>query len=107
MPRHLRPNAGECGFTLVELLVALVVMAMLAVLSWQGLDGMTRAQEQTRKRADEILSLQAGLGQWKADLDALVHLPQFNAIEWDGRGMTMTRLSSDPQAVGPLSLIHI
>ena len=36
------------GFTLVELLVALMVMALLAVLSWRGLDGMTRAQTQTQ-----------------------------------------------------------
>ncbi|MDB5892773.1 MAG: ral secretion pathway protein [Rhodoferax sp.] len=90
------------GFTLVELLVALFVMALLAMLSWRGLDGMTRAQETTRQRADEVLSLQAGLSQWKADLDALVHLPQAEAIDWDGRGLFMTRLSSDPQAVGPL-----
>ena len=30
------------GFTLVELLVALRVMALLALLSWQGVDSMTR-----------------------------------------------------------------
>jgi len=102
MARHPGSKDKERGFTLVELLVALSVMALLAMLSWRGLDGMTRAQEQTRQRADEILALQAGLGQWKADLDALVHLPQSSAIEWDGRGLTMTRLSSDPQAPGPL-----
>ena len=90
------------GFTLVELLVALSVMALLAVLSWRGLDGMTRAQETTRLRADELLSLQAGLGQWKADLDAVMHLPQTTAIEWDGRGLRMTRRSSDAAAIGPL-----
>ncbi len=96
------PQSTERGFTLIELLVALSVMALLAMLSWRGLDGMTRAQVQTRQRADAVLALQAGLGQWKADLDALVHLPQFEAIEWDGRGLTLTRLSSDPQAAGPL-----
>ena len=44
------------GFTLVELLVALFAMALLAIMSWRGLDGMTRAQAQTagarRRRAD-------------------------------------------------------
>jgi general secretion pathway protein J len=95
-------SGGQRGFTLVELLVALSVMALLAILSWRGLDGMTRAQEATRVRADEVLSLQAGLGQWKADLDALIQLPQTTPIEWDGRGLRLTRLSSDPLAVGPL-----
>ncbi len=90
------------GFTLVELLVALLVMALLAVLSWRGLDGMTRAQSQTQQRADEVLTLQAGLGQWTADLDALLEQPNTTALDWDGRGLRLTRRSSDPAAVGPL-----
>lgn len=47
-------------------------MALMAVLGWRGLDGMARAQETTRKRADELLLVQAALGQWGADLDALL-----------------------------------
>ena len=90
------------GFTLVELLVALMVMALLAVLSWRGLDGMTRAQSQTQQRADAVLTLQAGLGQWTADLNALLVQPNTAAIDWDGRGLRLTRRSSDPQATGPL-----
>lgn len=79
------------GFTLVELLVALFVMALLAILSWRGLDGMTRAQAATEARADEVLALQTGLAQWKSDLDALVQLPQMTALEWNGRVLRMTR----------------
>ena len=55
------------GFTLVELLVALFAMALLAVMSWRGLDGMTRAQAITAARADEVLTLQVGLAQWGAE----------------------------------------
>ncbi|BDT68951.1 hypothetical protein os1_31380 [Comamonadaceae bacterium OS-1] len=98
-----RPGGGhQRGFTLVELLVALMVMALLAVLSWRGLDGMTRAQSQTQQRADEVLTLQAGLGQWTADLDALLELPNTTALDWDGRGLRLTRRSSDPLVTGPL-----
>lgn len=95
-------SKSQRGFTLVELLVALSVMALLAMLSWRGLDGMTRAQETTRVRADELLALQAGLSQWKADLDAVVHLEPNTAIDWDGRGLRMTRRSTDAAAGGPL-----
>ena len=63
---------GARGFTLIELLVAISVMALIAILSWRGLDGMVRAQESTRQRADEMLVLQAALGQWGTDLDALM-----------------------------------
>lgn len=79
------------GFTLVELLVALFAMALLAIMSWRGLDGMTRAQAQTEARADEVLTLQVGLAQWGADLDALIQLPQLSAIDWNGRVLRMTR----------------
>lgn len=84
-------RARSQGFTLVELLVALVAMALLATLSWRGLDGMVRAQEQTKTRADEVQALQTGLAQWTADLDALVQLPLMNAIDWNGRVLRLTR----------------
>jgi general secretion pathway protein J len=86
--------AAQRGFTLVELLVALVALALLAVMSWRGLDGMARAQAQTEARADEALTLQVGLAQWGADLDALVQQPQVPAIEWNGRVLRMTRRST-------------
>jgi general secretion pathway protein J len=79
------------GFTLVEMLVALFVMAMLAMLSWRGIDGMVRAQQQTEGRADQVLALQTGLAQWTADLDAIIQLPQLSAIEWNGRVLRLTR----------------
>jgi general secretion pathway protein J len=85
-------SARACrGFTLVELLVALFAMALLAVMSWRGLDGMTRAQAQTEARADEVLTLQVGLSQWAADLDAVIQLPQTAALDWNGRVLRMTR----------------
>ena len=84
------PRAGR-GFTLVELLVAVFAMSLLAVMSWRGLDGMTRAQAQTEARTNEVLTLQVGLAQWAADLDAVVQLPQIAALDWNGRVLRMTR----------------
>jgi general secretion pathway protein J len=86
-----RPHAASRGFTLIELLVAIAVMALMAILSWRGLDGMHRAQTQTQARADEVLVWQAGLAQWKADLDALIEVPQIKSLEWDGRVLRLTR----------------
>jgi general secretion pathway protein J len=88
------------GFTLVELLVALFALALMAVLSWRGLDGMARAQEQTRVRADEVQALQVGLAQWAADLDGLVQLPQVNALDWNGRVLRLTRTAAGNPADG-------
>jgi len=100
-PLFRRPRRAR-GFTLVELLVALAVMALLAIVSWRGLDGMVRSQEQTRQRGDDLLVLQAALAQWGADLDALLPLPHTTAIDWDGQVLRLTRRSSavpDPGAL--------
>ena len=87
-----RPRAQAVGgFTLIELLVAISIMALMAVLSWRGLDGMARAQTQTSQRADEVLTLQAGLAQWKLDLDMLSKTPNVTPLEWDGRVLRITR----------------
>jgi general secretion pathway protein J len=79
------------GFTLVELMVALFALSLLAIMSWRGIDGMTRAQQMTATRADEVLTLQIGLAQWSNDLDALQQLPRMSALDWNGRVLRMTR----------------
>lgn len=84
------------GFTLIELLVAITIMALLAVLSWRGLDGMARATTQTSQRVDEVLTLQVGLAQWKVDLDALTQTPNITSIDWDGRVLRLTRKTAAP-----------
>jgi general secretion pathway protein J len=90
------------GFTLVELLVALFAMALLAVMSWRGLDGMTRAQSYTSQRADEVLALQIGLAQWTADLDAMEKLPSLPGLDWNCRVLRLTRRSTGPVTDGLL-----
>lgn len=79
------------GFTLIELLVALTVMAVMAVLGWRGLEGMMRVKTQTSQQSDEVLTLQAGLSQWKIDLDMIVQTPGMSSLDWDGRVLRMTR----------------
>ena len=81
------------GFTLVELLVALFVLSLVAVLSWRGLDGMVRTQSQVQARADEVMTLQVGLAQWRTDLDAVVSQPGLPEIEWNGQVLRMLRRS--------------
>jgi general secretion pathway protein J len=91
------------GFTLVELLVSLFAMALLAGLSWRGLDGMMRARQITEARADEVLALQTGLAQWAADLDAIEEYPPAKALDWNGRVLRLTRRSS----LSPTEGVHV
>jgi general secretion pathway protein J len=82
------------GFTLIELLVALFVLALLAALSWRGLDGMMKARQQTETYSDQVLALQTGLAQWTADLDAITTFPPTPGLQWNGRVLRLTRHSS-------------
>ena len=88
-PRALRHLAR--GFTLIEVLVALSVMAMLALMSWRGLDGMARVQIDMRERLDGVVSVQTGLSQWSSDLDAVVETALVSGIDYDGRVLRLTR----------------
>jgi general secretion pathway protein J len=96
------PSRRTRGFTLVELLVALFALALLASLSWQGLDGMIRARQATEARADEVLTLQTGLAQWTADLEAIEVFGTAQFLEWNGRALRLTRRSSLAPADGAL-----
>jgi general secretion pathway protein J len=96
-----RPAARQAhGFTLIELLVAIGLLALMAALSWRGLDGMTRSQGQMRQYSDEVYALQAGLAQWGADLDALTVQPNTPSLDWDGRALRILRRSSTEPGAG-------
>ena len=82
------------GFTLIELLVAISLMALMAILSWRGLDGISRSQQRLQQHADEVLTLQATLTQWGTDLDALVSQPDVPGLDWDGRTLRIVRRSN-------------
>jgi general secretion pathway protein J len=88
------------GFTLIELLVAIGLLSLMAVMTWRGLDGISRAQGQLQQRSDEVQTLQATLGQWTADLDALAEQPNWSSMDWDGRSMRLLRYDSSTSADG-------
>ncbi len=87
------------GFTLIEVLVASAILALMALISWRGLEGMSKAQEALQTRSEANQTWQVGLAQWRTDLDNMVSLPNIPALDWDGRVLRITRQhSQDPQA---------
>lgn len=56
------------GFTLIELLVAVSLLAVLAVLSWRGLDAVLQSRDRLVQESNELRSLTLALSQLEEDL---------------------------------------
>ncbi|CAN1550902.1 Prokaryotic N-terminal methylation site [Burkholderiaceae bacterium] len=84
------------GFTLIELLIAITLMAIMAGMSWRGLDGLMRTRNATQTHVDQIAVVQTVLAQWHADLDAMQPVPTLNdaGVSWDGQTLRLTRRAS-------------
>lgn len=91
------PHASyKQGFTLVELLVAIALMALMGAMAWVGMDALLRGQQGTRQHTDRNASLQVMLEQWQSDLDQIVALREIDLMAWDGQVLRMTRRASPP-----------
>jgi general secretion pathway protein J len=80
------------GFTLVEVLVALLVMAVMAAMGWQGIDGMVRARDISQEASLRTLRLATVLAQWEQDLQSLVDTGgTVPPLGCDGAALRLTR----------------
>jgi general secretion pathway protein J len=87
-------RSGTRGFTLVEVLVALFVMALMAALAWRGLDGVLRSRDAGRDAVDRSVLLTTLLSQWQTDLESVYQSNVLPAsLSFDGRSLRLTRLS--------------
>jgi len=56
------------GFTLVEVMIAIALMAVVSVMAWRGLESVTRTDSQLERRSDDAARLLRALGQLETDL---------------------------------------
>jgi general secretion pathway protein J len=83
------------GFTLVEVLVALVIMALMAGMAWQGVDGIVRTRDASQKQLEQTLRLNTVLAQWQTDLAAVQDTGAVPPLVFDGATLRMTRSVPD------------
>jgi general secretion pathway protein J len=79
------------GFTLVEVLVAMMIMAILAIMAWQGVDGIVRARAASEARLEQTLRLNTVIAQWEQDLALLQDTSVAPALTFDGASVRLTR----------------
>ena len=103
MRRH-RASLAATGFTLVEVLVALLIMAVIAGMGWQGVSAMARAREIGTATSERVLRLSALVGQWEQDLAAVYDSPQVPALSFDGASLRLVRRLDEGVAVVVWSL---
>ena len=60
------------GFTLLELMVAMAIFAMLAVAGWQVFDSVNRARERAQFHADNLAVLQYAYLQLQQDMGQII-----------------------------------
>ena len=79
------------GFTLVEVLVALLIMAVMAGIAWQGIDGIVRTRDTSGALVERTMRLNTVVTQWEQDLLALYDSPLVPALAFDGLSLRLTR----------------
>jgi general secretion pathway protein J len=98
--RHPRRHSHAVGgFTLVEVLVALMIMAVMAGMAWQGVAGIVRARDASQGRLEQTLRLNTVLAQWEQDLGAVQETPSTPALLFDGSTVRLTRRAADGMQV--------
>jgi prepilin-type N-terminal cleavage/methylation domain-containing protein len=63
---------SEAGFTLIEVLVALVVISIIGLMAWRGMDAMMRGQENIEGRAKQDAVYAQLIRQFERDCQEIV-----------------------------------
>jgi general secretion pathway protein J len=96
----MKPRAR--GFTLVELLLAISILAVIAVLGWRGLDSIIRSRVMLTADMEQTRGLQLAFAQMQSDCEnlassALLHRRAFIQAE-DSRITLVRMVMADNQA---------
>jgi len=79
------------GFTLIEVLISLFILALMAAMAWRGVDIVVRSRDVARTHTDALLRVHAALSQWEADIRQAVQTQVVPAFNFDGATLRLTR----------------
>jgi general secretion pathway protein J len=97
-------NKDAKGFTLLEVLIALGIVSVISILSWQGLQEVLRSANRVTAVDEQIQTVSAVMSQFEKDLGALEltldsPTPESDLIEVTGNGLLIQftqRNTSEP-----------
>ena len=79
------------GFTLVEVLVALFILAILSGMAFRGVDAIVRAKDRALAESDRTLKVNTGMSQFEYDASQMVNTQVVDPIGFDGATLRITR----------------
>lgn len=79
------------GFTLIEVMVALVIMSVMALMAWRGVDAIIRSRDISLSHLEQTARMQTVLAQWDRDLQELQDSQMVPALSFDGATLRLTR----------------
>ena len=72
-------SSQQLGFALLELIVAMAIMAIVGLLAWRGMDTMIRGREVIERRSNEDLSYIQLVRQFDRDCQEILRRDELNA----------------------------
>jgi general secretion pathway protein J len=72
-------------------MVALVILATMAGMAWQGVDMIVRSRAAASERVERLLRLQSVLAQWEVDLRETADTQNVPGFGFDGATLRLTR----------------
>jgi general secretion pathway protein J len=79
------------GFTLIELMCALVILSLLALMSFRGLGAVLDARDQVKQETEKWRALSAFFSRLQRDVQLSAPLP----VRADSRSLEFTRLAPE------------
>jgi general secretion pathway protein J len=91
MSRTWSSRHGSRGFTLIEVMVSLLILAVLAAAAWKGLDAINAARQGADGNLQQSLRLQSVMTQMEADLSQVMDTQIVAGMQFDGANLRLTR----------------
>ncbi|GAA0797121.1 type II secretion system minor pseudopilin GspJ [Psychrobacter piscatorii] len=88
------------GFTLLELMVAMAIFAMLAVAGWQVFDSVNRARERAQFHADNLAVLQYAYLQLQQDMEQVIPYQALNTQNISAANSSINDSTSNSNQAG-------
>jgi general secretion pathway protein J len=102
------PRTGTTGFTLVELLVAIGILALVAVMGWRGLDGIVRARFAVTEQMETTRGMQLAFAQLQSDAERIVNpkdIPTRPYFVADSQSLVLVRVVTEEDAPTRLQVV--